>query len=802
MRTRILFGCVVVSLSAFAGASAVGAGDDSAEPRARQLVKLDARVFADDEKAKQLARMHRDEVLGRLHAANQRQAKAFDQVQTRAEWERFRDVRLKALRDSLGQYPPVPRDLKVRVVQTHRGDGYQIENLVFESRPGLVVTASLYSPTKPAKAMPGLLVCHSFFHGKYQAELQDMGVNWARQGCVVLVPDLLGHSERRQHPFVDAKSYPHKFNLPRQDYYFRANVGSQLYLIGDSLMGWMVWDVLRGVDLLLGRPGVDKDRIILLGAVAAGADPAAVAAALDPRVAAVVPFNFGGPEPETPYPLPADPEKVYPYASGHWDSTRRLRLSARDGFVPWVIAGSVAPRRLVYAHEFAWDRDKDPVWPRLQKMFDLAGARDHLAFAHGYGTLFGKPEGSGCGNIGAVHRQELYPTFQRWFGMPAPAKEVQERRPPTDFLCLTPEVVAAYKPRTVAELAAELGAERAAAARRVLPEKADARRAQLRRDWARLLGDVEPASDLKATTHGKQEFNGLAVERISLQVAPGIVVPMLLLVPPRKGDARLPVVVAVAQQGKAEFLKQRSEALAALVNGGAAVCLPDVRGTGETRPAGDLRGPPAGFYKGVESRSVGTFLACEELMLGQTVLGSRLRDLRSVLRYLRTRPDLDAGRLALWGDSFASVNSPDDNLHVPWDAEKLPAQAEPLGGLLALFGALFEDEVRAVSIRGGLAGYHTLLPSQFLFVPHEALVPGALTAGDLSDVAGALAPRPLRLEGLVDGLNRRVPAESLAKTLEPARTPYQRAGADQRLQVEVTVSPDAKLAAWLLQQVR
>src|SRR4029079_17639109 len=92
----------------------------------------------------------------------------------------------------------------------------------------------------------------------------------------------------------------------RQDYYFRYDTGVQLHLLGDSLMGWMAWDLMRGVDLLLGRDGVDPKRIAILGAVAGGGDPAGVTAALDPRIACCVPFNFGGPQPETKYPLPAD----------------------------------------------------------------------------------------------------------------------------------------------------------------------------------------------------------------------------------------------------------------------------------------------------------------------------------------------------------------------------------------------------------------------------------------------------------------------------------------------------------------
>jgi len=141
--------------------------------------------------------------------------------------------------------------------------------------------------------------------------------------------------------------------------------------------------------------------------------------------------------------------------------------------------------------------------------------------------------------------------------------------------------------------------------------------------------------------------------------------------------------------------------------------------------------------------------------LGQTLIGQRLRDLRSVIRYLGTRAELEPARIALWGDSFAPVNEGDIRVEVPWDADKVPAQSEPLGGLLALFGGLFEDDIRAISVNGGLVSYASLLESQFCFVPHDVIVPAALTTSDLSDVAAALQPRPVLLQGLVDGQNRR-----------------------------------------------
>src|SRR5207244_6831815 len=139
-------------------------------------------------------------------------------------------------------FPPVPKDLNVRVTRTLAGPGYRVENIVFESRPGLVVTANLYLPAEPPQSMPGILICHSHHNPKSQGELQDMGMTWARQGCLVLIMDQLGHGERRQHRVG-----------PRQDYRFRSITGIQLHLIGDSLMGWMVWDIQRGIDLLLGH---------------------------------------------------------------------------------------------------------------------------------------------------------------------------------------------------------------------------------------------------------------------------------------------------------------------------------------------------------------------------------------------------------------------------------------------------------------------------------------------------------------------------------------------------------------------
>jgi dienelactone hydrolase len=776
-------------------AALCAAGADPArEASPTRLRQMNAAVLSPAERASAVRALQAD-VEQRLREANARSSAEWQKVASRAEWEQFRTAKLAALRDSLGP-AATPAPMRARVTGSLDGHGYGVQNLVFQSRPGLWVTANLYRPAPLRPSMPGLLICHAHHTPKEHGELQDMGVTWARAGCLVLVMDQLGHGERRQHPFRSAAEYSRPFQLSRQDYYFRYDLGIQLHLAGESLIGWMVCDLRRGVDLLLAQENVDPKRIILLGAVAGGGDPAAVTAALDDRITAAVPFNFGGPQPETSYPLPADAATSFDYAgSGSWESTRNLRRSAADGFLPWVIVGSLAPRGLVYAHEFSWDRERDPVWKRLQTIYELEPAPAHLAFTSGRGDVRGKPpEATHCTHIGPPHRRLIHAAFKEWFGIDV-TEESSDRHPAEALRAMTPEAARELQPKNLNEALGELAAQRLTPARQHLSDlPLDQRRRQMQTDWARLLGHIEPASLTKLSSDGGraisirqiQSVEGVSVERIALPLQP-VTVPMLLLRPRGVGVERLerlPVVVAVSQAGHQRWLQQRAEDVAALLDRGLAVCLPDVRGTGETSLGRD-RG----------RRSEATALSSSELMLGGTMLGAQLRDLRAALAWLRTQPGLDAREISLWGDSLAQPNPADTNFQVPRDDDDaLPRSPEPLGGLLALLAALYEDDVRAVYVSGGLIGFQSVLAQHLALIPHDAVVPGALLVGDMCDLVAALAPRRVRLEGLVDGWNRAVAEPELARAYAGAAAVYRAAGTATQL----SVSPERTSAVrWL-----
>lgn len=653
----------------------------------------------------------------------EQERREWDAVNSRESWERFRNPRIAALRKSLGDFPArVP--LRTIVSKEYRGTGYRREDLVYQSRQDLWVTANLYLPLPAKTLMPAIVIVHSHHRPRTQSELQDMGILWARSGAAVLVMDQMGAGERLQ-------NYPWN----REAYHSRYVMNLQLGLAGESLMQWMVWDIMRGVDLLLARNDIDRTKIGLLGAVAGGGDPAGVAAALDDRITMVAPFNYGESTPESPRFMPERnrwPRELAEPSSGSWEWTRGLPRSTVDQFLPWVVCASVAPRMFVYSFEMGWKVDELPAWERYRKVFGFFNALDRLDEAHGFGPFPGPGE---CTNIGPYQRKTLYPELERWFGLAPPEREPDDRRPEAELAALTPETAGKIQVKPVHELVRDVARQRLAAARGaqvVVRERLRGR-----------LGDIEPTPKPEAVVG----WTEAGAEGIRITVEPGIEVPMILL-KPAKARGELPVVAAVARDGKERFIAQRAVEIQALLDQGIAVCLIDVRGTGETEP--DPRRTPT---------STGPAQAATELLLGNTMLGARLKDLRTAIRYLGARPDLDGSKIAVWGESFAPPNPGGigmDELPNWTVGPDIRRPADPLGDLLALLAMLNEDGLRGAATSGGLVSFDSVLESNFAHVPQDVIVPGWLGAGDLGDVIAAIGPRPVVRSGVVDGRNRRV----------------------------------------------
>ena len=73
---------------------------------------------------------------------------------TRQEWEARRGDIRKHLQQSFGTFPETPCPLEPKVLGVLQRDGYRIENLVYESRLGVFVTANVYLPWPLRDRMP------------------------------------------------------------------------------------------------------------------------------------------------------------------------------------------------------------------------------------------------------------------------------------------------------------------------------------------------------------------------------------------------------------------------------------------------------------------------------------------------------------------------------------------------------------------------------------------------------------------------------------------------------------------------
>ena len=699
-----------------------------------------------------------EEVKNLIKNANAKSSVEWKSITTKEGWEKYSNLKLAQLKTSLGKFPEETTQLNYKVLKSIPRDEYTIECIAYESRAGFWVTANLYRSSNPTNEEPGIIICPAHHTPKENKELQEMGTIWARAGCMVLVLDNLGHGERRQHPFESADSYPKPFRSSRQDYYFRYDLGAQLQLLEESLMGWMYWDIRRGVDVLLAQKGMAKDKIILLGAVAGGGDPAAVAGALDKRIAVVVPFNFGGPQPETKYPLPADAETTFNYAGGgSWESTRNLRLSAKDGFLPWVIVGSIAPRKLIYGHEFSWDQENDPVWKRLQKIHQLHGTTDSLGFTTGRGSVKGSsPEDSHCTHIGRTHRQNIHVLLEKWLDIKGVKDTPVESLASVNLKCLETTKARNEHPVKIQTHLEKLAQNQIDDAFKKYPTPMTGETlASFKRDWSNKLGAIESAMVAEVISRESSISENISITKALLKTEKEHHVPLLLLKPANIKAPSNKIAIMISQGGKKSLLENRSSQIAALLQDGFTVCLPDIRGTGELT-VGTSRGRSSGA----------TSLSSALIMTGDLRITGQLRDLQSVIAWLRKESSPAIPQFILWADSPSNALPISTNFNLPRDDDSiLPMQPEPLGGLLALFSALFNDDVKAITIKGGLVSYASTLKHHLVQIPYETLIPGVFNMGDISLLINALGSRTIFLDQMVDGLNLEVAETKLEQLI-------------------------------------
>jgi dienelactone hydrolase len=190
----------------------------------------------------------------------------------RAEWLRAH-VRASA---GLLPWPEDRPAVTAQVFDRFVGDGFSVEKVYFESRPGLYVTGNLYRPTEgdgpfPAVACPHGHWPHGRLHDDQRGSVPGRCIGMARRGMVAFSYDMMG--------YVDADQMDHRWSDPRLD------------LWGISVGGLQTLNGVRVLDFLAALPDVDPSRLAVTGASGGGTQTFLLVAA-DERPVAAAPVNM------------------------------------------------------------------------------------------------------------------------------------------------------------------------------------------------------------------------------------------------------------------------------------------------------------------------------------------------------------------------------------------------------------------------------------------------------------------------------------------------------------------------------
>ncbi len=285
-------------------------------------------------------------------------------------------------------------------------------------------------------------------------------------------------------------------------------------------------------------------------------------------------------------------------------------------------------------------------------------------------------------------------------------------------------------------------------------------RAQLVAKTAELLRCPVEQGNLDVRVAFEGDGNGFVERRLVFSAEPGADVPCHLLLP---ADSEPPFPVMICLQGhntgmhislgRAKFdgdnetiAGDRDFAVQAVRQGFAALVM-EQRGFGERR---DRR--PAGLarYAGVaevDDNRTCKHAAMAALLVGRTLLGERVFDLRRACDLIETLDGVDTERIFVLGHSG--------------------------GGTVAWYGAAVEPRIRGAILASCFATVESSIGS----IDHcvDNYLPGMLEWFDYADLAGAIAPRPaLVVMGKDDPI---FPHDGVQAAFDQAAAIYDAAGA-------------------------
>jgi dienelactone hydrolase len=302
-------------------------------------------------------------------------------------WQKRLRVKLTEL---LGGFPKTRIELEPQTLETREFPRYRREKVVFRSKPGAAVLAYLLTP-KGAKPPYPTMVCVPG-HGRGVDDIvgiddkgadrtdkdgyqHDFAIQVVEHGMAAVAIEPMGFGCRR-----DPKTKKRGLGVSA----CQPSAGAALVL-GQTMIGWRVWDVMRTVDWIETRKELDARRVGCMG-ISGGGTCTTFSAALEPRLRVAM-------------------------ISGYLNIFRDCIVSLShciDNYVPGIlnwaemydVAGLIAPRPL-----FVESGEKDEIFPieasresftrvkKVYELFDAAGVIEQETFdgPHSFWGVKGMP---------------------------------------------------------------------------------------------------------------------------------------------------------------------------------------------------------------------------------------------------------------------------------------------------------------------------------------------------------------------------------------------------------------------------
>lgn len=305
-----------------------------------------------------------------LYAAAPRQLRF--QARTRAEAEAWQKRLRSKLTELLGGFPTTRVPLRPVVLESRSFPGYRREKVVFDTRAGLSAIGYVLIPANAAGPSPTIICVPG--HGRGVDDIigiddkgqeradksgyqHDFALQTVEAGLAVVAIEPIAFGARRD-PITIKKGLGTNACQPA--------AGAAL-LVGQTMIGWRVWDVMRAVDYIETRRELDVTRVGLMG-ISGGGTVTAFGTALEPRIKVAL---------------------VSGYLNTFRDSIGSLS-HCMDNYVPGIlnwaemhdVAGLIAPRPL-----FVESGEQDNIFPvkasvesfgQVRAVYRVFGAEDRV----------------------------------------------------------------------------------------------------------------------------------------------------------------------------------------------------------------------------------------------------------------------------------------------------------------------------------------------------------------------------------------------------------------------------------------